>query len=129
MAANSTKRLENAQPKGFQPRPYYGPVEDSLTFNFDNAESYARRVDDLLTLVLFLKTGALVGCQVKGVRENLKRLGDFGLFIKQGEVRLDLFFHLLAFLADNPAQRKAHLEPSDGAGKQRLGLGDAVARS
>lgn len=113
MAANLMKHLEKARPKGFEPRPYYGPHEDSLTFYFDNAESYGRRVDELLTLFLSLKTNALVGCQVKGVRKNLKRLGDFGISIKHGKVRLDLFFHLLAFLAEKPAQRKKYLELSE----------------
>ena len=73
MAANLMKYLEKARPEGFEPRPYYGHEEDCLTFYFDKAESYARRVDELLTLFLSLKTNELVGCQVKGVRKNLKR--------------------------------------------------------
>src|SRR4051794_30679429 len=112
MAAKLSKFLEAAKPHGFEPRPYYGSKEDSLTFYFDNAESYGKRVDELLTVFLAQKTNALVGCQVKGVRKNLKRLGDFGLSIKHGKVRLDLFFHLLAFLAEKPAQRKQYLELS-----------------
>jgi hypothetical protein len=39
-------------------------------------KSHAKRVDGLLTLFLSLKTNELVGCQVKGVRKNLKRLGQ-----------------------------------------------------
>ena len=74
------------------------------------AESYARRVDELLTLFLSLKTDDLVGFQVKGVRKNLRRLGDFGLAIKHGKVRCGLFFHLLAFLAEKPEQQKSYLD-------------------
>ena len=48
------------KPLGFEPRPYYGPDEDCLTFYFDNAESYARRVDELLTLFLSLGIPALL---------------------------------------------------------------------
>jgi len=62
----------------------------------------------LLTVFLSVKTDALAGCQVKDVRQNLKRLGNFGIAIKQGKVRLDLFFHLLAFLADKPQQRRKY---------------------
>src|SRR5947207_13679089 len=51
MAESLMKYLDKGRPKGFEPRPYYGHEEDWLTFYFDNAESYAKRVDELLTLV------------------------------------------------------------------------------
>src|SRR5205807_8866713 len=110
MAKDLMKYLETAKPGAFRPRPYYGPEEDSLTFYFDKAESYGKRVDALLTLFLSVKTDELVGCQVKGVRKNLKRLGHFGIAVKHGKVRLDLFFHLLAFLAEKPQQRQKYLD-------------------
>lgn len=112
MAKDLMKFLETTKPKGFEPRPYFGPEEDSLTFYFDNAESYGKRVDELLTLFLSVKNDKLVGCQVKGVRKKLKRLGNFGIAIKHGKVRLDLFFYLLAFLAEKPQQRQKYLDLS-----------------
>lgn len=112
MAKDVMKYLVRKKPRGFQPRPYYGSEEDSLTYYFNNAESYARRVDQLLTLFLSAKTDDLVGFQVKGVREKLKQLGGFGIAIKHGRVRCDLFFHLLAFLAEKPAQRQKCLDLS-----------------
>jgi len=112
MAADLMKFLETQTPLGFEPRPYYGHDEDCLTFYFHNAESYGRRVDELLTLFLSLETNDLVGCQVKGIRKNLKRLGDFGIAIKHGKVRLGLFFHLLAFLAEKPEQKESYLDLS-----------------
>jgi hypothetical protein len=115
MAKDLMKFLETAKPKGFEPRPYFGPDEDSLTFYFDNAESYGKRVDDLLTLFRSVKNDKLVGCQVKGLRQNLKRLGRFGIAINHGMVRLDLFFHLLAFLAEKPQQRQEYLDLSERA--------------
>jgi hypothetical protein len=72
-----------------------GAAEDSQTFFFDNAESYGKRVDDLLTFFLAVKKDKLVGCQVKGLRKHLKRLGNFGIAIKHGNGRLDLFFQEL----------------------------------
>ncbi len=102
MAKDLMTYLETTNPSGFEPRPYYGSEEDSLTFYFNNAESYGKRVDELLTLFLSVKNDELVGCQVKGVRKNLERLGHFGIAIKHGKVRLDLFFHLMAFLAEKP---------------------------
>jgi hypothetical protein len=127
MAADLMKHLEKTEPAGFEPRPYYGHDEDCLTFYFDNAESYARRVDELLTLFLSLKNNELVGCQVKGVRKNLKRLGQFGISIKHGKIRLDLVFHLLAFLAEKPAQRKRYLELSERSKDVDLELNGALA--
>lgn len=112
MAKDLMKFLETAKPKGFEPRPYFGPEEDSLTFYFDSTESYGKRVDELLTLFLSVKKNELVGFQVKGVRKNLKRLGKFGISIKHGKVRLDLFFHLLAFLAEKPQQKEKYLDLS-----------------
>jgi hypothetical protein len=112
MAKDLMKFLETAKPKGFEPRPYFGPEEDSLTFYFDNAESYGKRVDDLLTLFLSVKNDELVGCQVKGIRKNLKRLGNFGVAMKHGKIQLGLFFHLLAFLAEKPQQREKYLDLS-----------------
>ena len=113
MAKDLMNYLETTKPRGFELRPYYGLEEDSLTFYFAKAESYGQRVDELLTLFLSVKTDELVGCQVKGIRKYLKRLGHFGIAIKHGRVRLDLFFHLLAFLAEKPLQRKKYLELSE----------------
>jgi hypothetical protein len=126
MAKDLMKYLETAKPKGFEPRPYFGPEEDSLTFYFDNAESYGKRVDDLLTLFLSVKTDQLVGCQVKGIRKNLKRLGNFGLAIKHGKIRLDLFFHLLAFLAEKPQQRQKYLDLSQRIKDVEVEFDDAL---
>jgi hypothetical protein len=123
------KYLEKARPRGFKPRPFYGTEEDSLTFHFANDESYAKRVDELLTLFLSLKTDELVGCQVKGVRMKLKRLGDFGISIKHGKVRLALVFHLLAFLAEKPAMRQRYLELSERSKNVNLELDGALIRA
>jgi hypothetical protein len=128
MAKDLMKFLETAKPKGFEPRPYYGPEEDSLTFYFAKAESYGKRVDELLTLFLSVKNDKLVGCQVKGIRKHLKRLGHFGIAIKHGKVRLDLFFHLLAFLAEKPQQRQKYLDLSQRIKDVEVEFDDALVR-
>jgi len=112
MAKDLMKLVDSTKPRGFEPHPYFGLEEDCLTFYFDNAESYGKRIDDLLTLFLSVKNNELVGCQVKGIRKNLKRLGHFGIAIKHGKIRLDLFFHLLAFLAEKAPQRQKYLDLS-----------------
>jgi hypothetical protein len=126
MAKDLMQYLERKKPRGFSPRPYYGADEDALTFYFDNAESYARRVDDLLTLFLSLKADDLVGFQIKGVRRKLKKLGDFGIRISHGKVRLGLFFHLLAFLAETPDQQEEYLDLSRRTRNVEMKLNDEL---
>jgi hypothetical protein len=83
-------------------------------------------VDNLLTLFFSVKTDELVGCQVKGIRKNQKRLGNFGLAIKHGKIRLDLFFHLLAFLAEKPQQRQKYLDLSQRIKDVEVEFDDAL---
>jgi hypothetical protein len=128
MAKDLMEFIETHQPKGFERRPYFGPEEDSLTFYFKNSESYGKRVDHLLTLFLSVKDDQLVGCQVKGLRKNLKRLGNFGIAIKQGKVRLDLFFHLLAFLVEQPQKRQEYLDFSQRIKNVEVEFNDDLVR-
>jgi hypothetical protein len=96
------EHLKTNRPKGFRPKPYYSADGDSLTFYFKNEESYGERVDDFLTVYKSMKTGELVGCQVKGAVEALGLLGDFGLLIhdKPHSVLLGMIF--MACMAANP---------------------------
>ena len=126
MAKELMTLLETTKPRGFEPRPYFGPEEDSLTFYFKNTESYGKRVDELLTLFLSVKNDELVGCQVKGVRKNLKRLGRFGIAITHRKVRLSLFFHLLAFLAEKPQLREKYLVLSQRSKDVEVQFDDAL---
>jgi len=106
------KQLEATDPPRFTaPQVYYGAKEDSLLFYFRNDESYAHRLNDLVTLFLSFDGDALVGCQIKGVRRKLKTGGNFSIAIKkQGEVELGLFFHLLAYETPEPEPRNRLVE-------------------
>jgi hypothetical protein len=92
--------LKTHKPKGFSPKPYYSEDGDSLTYYFQNDESYGERVDDCLTVYRSTKNAKLVGCQIKGLPSALKLLGDFGLLITDGEVALGMIF--IACMAANP---------------------------
>ncbi|MDQ3622640.1 MAG: hypothetical protein M3463_09150 [Verrucomicrobiota bacterium] len=87
-----TEHLTGKKPAKFTPRPLYIPEGDALIFYFKDDESYAERVDDLLTVYRSIKTKQMVGCEIKGVRCILKRLGDFGLSIKSGKIDMTLLF-------------------------------------
>ena len=52
-------------------------------------DSYAERVDELLTVYLSVEEHALVGCKIKGARRLLKTLGDFGVCIDSKNVSVN----------------------------------------
>jgi hypothetical protein len=59
----------------FLPKPWYNEAGDCVQYYFKNTESYRERVDDKLTLYRAIPTGEIVGCQIKGIRAMLGRLG------------------------------------------------------
>jgi hypothetical protein len=72
-------------------------------------------VDDFLTIYKSNKTDQLVGCQKKGLLKALKLLGDFGLVIEDGSVRLGMtFLACMAACPDTNAKRR-YLELSEVA--------------
>jgi hypothetical protein len=116
MAENLTdfmKELEATKPGSFTPGAYYyGREEDSLTLYLRNEESYAHRLNNLVTIFLSTNKDELVGCQVKGLRRKLLSDGSFGIAIhREGRLHLGLFFHLLAFEVqeDEPRDRLIEL--------------------
>jgi hypothetical protein len=115
MAENLTeymRELEKSEPPPFVvPQVRYGEEADSLLFYFRNDESYARRLDDLVTVFLSLAGDELVGCQVKGLRRKLKSDGNLCIAIqREGKLKLGLFFHLLAFETAKPESRNRLVE-------------------
>ena len=104
------EHLKATKPKGFTPRPFYSVEGDSLTFYFEDEESYRERVDDFLTLYKSIKSDKLVGCQIKGLPKALKLLGDFGLVIEDKTVRLGMIFMACMAASPKPASRERYLE-------------------
>jgi hypothetical protein len=91
----------------FTPRPYYEPEGDSLIFYARNEQSYAKRINSLLTLFLSSRDNSLVGCEVKGVQRMLRIAGDFGVLVHDRKLKLGVF---LAFALvpppDDPAMQQ-----------------------
>ncbi len=67
----------------FSPKAWYNPDGDCVQYYFDNSESYRDRIDDKLTLYRSLETDRIVGCQIKGIRAMVRRLGDVPLTQKE----------------------------------------------
>ena len=84
--------IRETKPGKFEPKPFYSKEGDALTFYFEDEPSYRDRVDDFLTIYRSLKNNEMVGCQIKGVRNILKTLGDFGVSIREKQVSLGLLF-------------------------------------
>ena len=106
MAAGLNEYLDflGSEAGEFTPRPYYEPAGDSLIFYARNEQSYAKRINRLLTVFLSFHDNSLVGCEVKGVQRMLRIAGDFGVLVQDRKVKLGLF---LAFALvpppDDPA--------------------------
>src|SRR2546428_11080786 len=100
-----TEHLAGKKPAKFTPRPHYIAEGDCLIFYFKDDESYAERVDELLTLYRSEKTGEVVGCEVKGIKCITKRLGEFGIQIKDNNVDLRLLFGGYGLMANKPRKQ------------------------
>jgi len=85
----------------FRARPIYEPEGDSLLFYARDEQSYAKRINSLLTVFLSTHDNSLVGCEVKGVQRMLKIGGDFGVLVHDEKVRLGFF---LAFALMPPPE-------------------------
>jgi hypothetical protein len=63
--------LEGKEPAEFKEEPYYSPEEDSITIFFADHEAFADVVNKSVTLYRSLKTTAVVGVKIHGIRRLL----------------------------------------------------------
>jgi hypothetical protein len=108
MAETLIDYLEQREPRGFKPRPIYSVDGDFITVYLTDEDSYAQRVDELLTVYLSLEKSSLVGCKINGVRRLLKTLGDFGVSIDGKDLSVNLLF--LAGALSSPEKRERYEE-------------------
>ena len=97
-------------PKGtsgkFEPKPYYDPNDDSITFYFCDDESYRERVDDFLTVYRSCKTEEVVGCHLK----NISKILDTVRALKIGLVSKDWTMGLLVLGAPWATDKLLHFQ-------------------
>jgi len=91
----------------FSPSPYYERESDSVVFYARDEQSYAKRLNDQLTIFVSTHDDSLVGCEVKGVTRMLKIAGDYGVVVLDKKIKLGI---LLAFAIA--------LQPEDPAAEQ-----------
>jgi hypothetical protein len=87
-----TEFITANKPKKFSSRPYYSERGDALTLFFKDEESYAERIDSLLTVYRSVKTEEVIGCEIKGVQNILKKLGSFGVNMESSKLNVSLLF-------------------------------------
>ncbi len=86
----------------FTASPYYDAKADCLSFYAFDCKSYRERIDDIVTLYRSVETDGLVGCQIKGIRNNLLDKQDVcGVVVSDQELTLQFIFTML--IAFNPA--------------------------
>jgi len=91
--ASLKKYLERKKPaKIFRPVSQYIAAGDCFIFHFKPDPSYAERLDDQLTIYRSEENGDLTGCEIKGIKCILKRLGDFGIPSQEKSVDVRVLF-------------------------------------
>lgn len=103
--------LADARP--FEARPYYSPEADTLTFYAVDAPSYAKRLNQTLTLILSTADDSVIGLKIKGVRRIIQRMKRLGL---QRSKITGQTMHLKAFVefALVPAPETPEMESYEG---------------
>ncbi len=118
MATSLTEYLKGKKPRAFKARPIYSPDGDFITIYLSDEDSYAERVDELLTVYLSVETNSLVGCKIKGVRRLLKTLGDFGVIVHDKSLSVNLL--IIAGALFSPLQREKYQQVGRQAGKMKI---------
>jgi hypothetical protein len=78
MATDDLRDYVRTNPaKGFESRPHYSADGDCLSFYFCNADHFAVRVNEVLTVYRDMKSRELIGWKIKGVRRIIETFDQF----------------------------------------------------
>ena len=109
-AATLRDFVKSAPPAEFRAEAKYYRDGDFVAVFVKDAQHYAQRIDEVLTIYREEGTDELVGCKIKSVTFLIKRFGDFAVeveeFAESGKgVRMALFFMTAATLAESSRRR------------------------
>lgn len=96
---DALSRMERDNTFSDSPRPGYSKAGDCLFLYFDPAESYADRVDGILTVYRAFDDDRIVGFQVKGISHLVKQIGQYGYHFDE-QVELSLVLLIAGFKLD-----------------------------
>lgn len=84
----------------FCAEPWYNTYGDCIHYHWRPDEYIREWVDDKLTVYRSAENKEAVGCQIKGIKALLKKMGDWGLDIDEaGGMRIAMFL----FVSQNVA--------------------------
>ncbi len=89
----------------FSPSAYFDAQSDTLSIYLKNEQSYAERVDELLTAYLTMDGERLTGVELNGVRHLLEKIGSFGVSYLNKEI--DVGIILMAYVIVKPDPTEA----------------------
>ncbi len=123
MATNQLMEyLKGRKARGFTPHPFYSREGDFLTYYFQDADHYALRIDEILTVYLSMEGTECVGIKLKGVQHLLDTLGDFVFQVKDGDgdLRLGMLFLAGMALTNHPPALEYYQRFAQDTKKVRL---------
>jgi hypothetical protein len=109
----------------FEAKPHYSKAGDCIIFYLEEGESYAERVDALLTVYRAIKDDRLLGCKIKGIAALLKKSGSLNLQIQDPGITLSILLLISNLVAGNedyekPRRRKVYEDLMSAAGGRFL---------
>lgn len=116
---------------GFSDEPWYNSEGDCILYHWRQDEFRGEWIDDKLTLYRAIDSGEAVGCQIKGVRALLQKLGDFAISIHEKDGLPLALFILVSHTSGEPADRSAERGNTyryllEQVGKRKVELNVAV---
>ncbi|MEM1107271.1 MAG: hypothetical protein AAGH99_01105 [Planctomycetota bacterium] len=103
MAKRITDIWDEFEGNLFHSRPRYSQSGDCIFYYLEDAESYAERVDEVLTVYRAFDDDRTVGFQIKGISALLAMFGDFGFELRAD---VDLSFLLIVGGASKGAENR-----------------------
>jgi hypothetical protein len=100
--------MDSLGPKGrFKPEPYICADSDTLTMHFENAPSFAERIDNELTVFKSFDSEELVGFELKGILPKMQELGRL-IHVTAQTPKVHIKLLLLIYMADITEHRESY---------------------
>lgn len=97
---NDWKDLEKQRPADFVKKPFYDPVDDSITLFFADDEACREKVDRFLSVYRSFQTKQVVGCHLKDVRKILSKVEALNIGIKTSSITFGMLLLSVPWVAE-----------------------------
>lgn len=112
----------------FKSEPWYNQAGDCLEFYLVSDESYADRVDTLLTVFRAFDTDQIVGFQLKGITAIHQVVGDFDVQVSANKGTISILV-MAAFLQGGHDKSRYDRDSREGVYNEiRTDMADALRR-